>query len=122
MPCESELDLARRWVKIRAWGLLTFDEIMAARRKFTTDPNFKADFFQLYDVREVTHAPLTATEVMELAKAALFAPSSRRAFVATTAEADGILKIFQIFREVNFGKEQIRQFRSIEDAEAWLAG
>jgi hypothetical protein len=121
VPCECELDLSRRWVKVRAWGLLTYDEVMAARRKFTGDPNFMPDFFQIYDVREVTRAPLTAAEVAELAKAPVFAATSRRACVTTNGETYGILRMFQIFRELSAGKEQIRLFRSIDDAEAWLA-
>jgi hypothetical protein len=121
MPCECELDLSRRWVKVRAWGLVTYAEVMAARRKFTADPDFQPDFFQLYDVREVTRASLTAIEVVELAKAPIFAPTSRRACITTNGETYGILRMFQIYRALNNGQEQIRLFKSIDDAEAWLA-
>jgi hypothetical protein len=122
MPCDCELDLSRRWVKVRASGLLTYAEVMTARLKFTGHPHFMPDFFQLYDVREVTRASLTASEVIELAKAPIFAPTARRACVTTNGETYGIARMFQIYRSVNDGKEQIRLFRSIEAAEAWLDG
>jgi hypothetical protein len=95
---------------------------MATRRKFAGDPNFKPDFFQLYDVRDVTRASLTASEVIELAKTPIFAPDARRACITTNGETYGIARMFQIYRELNGGNEQIRLFRSIEAAEAWLAG
>ena len=44
MPCDAELDLERRWVRARAWGVVTYDDVLAARRKFMADPNFKPDF------------------------------------------------------------------------------
>jgi hypothetical protein len=122
MSCDCELDLARRWVMVRASGLLTYDEIMATRRKFTSDPNFRPDFYQLYDVRKVTRVALTASQVGALAEAPIFHPSSRRACVTTNGETYGIARMFQIYRELNAGKEQIKLFISVEEAEAWLAG
>jgi hypothetical protein len=122
MPCECELDLSRRWVKVRASGLLTYAEVVAARKKFTGHPDFVSDFFQLYDVREVTRIALTPAEVIELAKAPIFAPTARRACITTNGETYGIARMFQIYRSVNDGKEQIKLFQSIEAAEAWLDG
>lgn len=121
MPCDYELDLERRWVVVRAAGIVTYDEMMAARRKFTSDPNFRPDFYQLYDVRAVTRTTLTASEMGELAKATIFSPSSRRALVAPGGETYGLARMFQIYRGLNSGKDQIKLFSSIEDAEAWLA-
>jgi hypothetical protein len=120
MPCDSELDLARRWVRVRAWGVLTYDEIVASRRKFTTDPNFTPDFSQLADGREVTRVVVTASQVGELARADIFGPRSRRAFVAPKGDTFDLTRMYQTYREVNGGEEKIRQFRSIEEAEAWL--
>ena len=122
MPCDCELDLERRWVRARAWGAVTYDEVMATRRKFTSDPEFTPYFCQLYDGRDVTRLALTASQVGELARATLFGPGSRRAFVAPTRETYGVVRLFKIYREINAGREKIDLFRSIEEAEAWLAG
>jgi len=121
MPCDCELDLNLRCVKVRAFGVLTLDEMMAARRKFTNDPDFRPDFYQLYDVSAVTRTTLTASEVGKLANATIFSPSSRRAVVAPGGETYGLARLFQIYRELNAGREPIKVFRSIEEAEAWLA-
>jgi hypothetical protein len=120
MPCDYELDLERGCVRARAWGVVTYDDALANRKKFTSDPGFRPDFFQLYDGREVTKLALTASEVGQLAIDAVFGSTSRRAFVTPTQETYGLMRLYQIYRAVNAGKEQIRLFRTIEDAEAWL--
>lgn len=120
MPCDSELDLERRWVRVRAWGVLTYEEIVASRRKFVSDPNFSPDFSQLADGREVTRVIVAASEVGELAGDGIFGPRSRRAFVAPRGDTFDLTRMYQIYRQVNGGAEQIRQFRTMEEAEAWL--
>jgi hypothetical protein len=121
MPCDCVLDLERRWVKVTASGVLTFEEMMATRHKFTSDPNFSPDFYQLYDSRAVTRTTLTAIEVGQAAMANIFSSSSRRAVVAPGGETYGVARMFQIYRGLNAGSETIKVFRSIEEAEAWLA-
>src|SRR6266702_1954488 len=122
MPCEFELDLERRWVRARAWGLITFDEGMATRLKFLNDPNFSPDFCQIYDAREVTRIALTASQDGELARASMFSARSRRAFVAPRSDTYGLARMYQTYRQINAGEEQIRIFRSMDAAEAWLSG
>ena len=120
MPCDCVLDLERRWVKVTASGVLTYEEMMATRQKFTSDPNFSPDFYQLYDSRAVTRTTLTAIEVGKAAMANIFSSSSRRAVVAPGGETYGVARMFQIYRGLNAGTETIKVFRSIEEAEAWL--
>jgi hypothetical protein len=120
MPCECELDLVKRWVRCRAWGIVTYDEGIAARRKFTSDPNFSPDFNQIYDAREVTRLAITAAEIGVLARDDVFGPGSRRAMVAPRTDTYSFGRTFQLYRQINAGKEQIKLFRTIEEAEAWL--
>ena len=122
MPCDAEVDLTLRRVKARASGIVTYDEIVAARRKFTSDPNFRPDFSQLYDGRDVTRLALTASEIAKLAAEDTFGAASRRAFVAPTRETYALMRLYQTYRQLNAGKEQIKLFSSILEAEAWLAG
>jgi hypothetical protein len=122
MPCDCELDLEKRWVRGRAWGVVTVAEIVATRKKFMSDAGFRPDFRQLYDGREVTKLALTASEVGQLAMDTMFAPGTRRAFVTPTHETYGLMRLYQIYRAVNAGKEQILLCRTMEEAEAWLAG
>src|ERR1035438_3885575 len=48
MPCDCELDLERRWVRARAWGVVTLADAMENRKKFMSLPGFEPDFWQLY--------------------------------------------------------------------------
>jgi len=108
-------------VRARAWGVVTYAEALANRGKFMSDPGFRLDFHQLYDGREVTKLALTASEVGQLAIETVFGATSRRAFVTPTQETYGLMRLYQIYRAVNAGKEQIRLFRTMDEAEAWLA-
>ncbi len=122
MPIDYELDLQRRWIRSRAWGTVTFEEGMTHRRNFTCDPNFAPDFHQIIDGTGVTRLVVTASEIGLLARDTIFSPNSRRAFVAPRSDTYGFARTFQLYRQINAGKDQIRLFRTVEEAEAWLSG
>jgi len=120
MPCEYELDLARRLVRLRAWGVVTYAEMTATRLGFSSEPVFTSDFSQLYDFRDVTRISVTGDEIRETAAYSHFSSGSRRAFVAPHNVVYGLARMFAIYREVSGGREQICVFRNLADAEAWL--
>lgn len=120
MPSAYEIDLKRRLVRSRAWGVLTHDDVMATRLEMERDPAFRPDFSQVYDFREVSPAAMSAARVRELAGYSTFGPGSRRAFVATHDVVYGLLRLYALEREALGGKERMAVFRSIEDAKAWL--
>jgi hypothetical protein len=122
MPCDCELDLERRWVRTRAWGVVTLAEGLAMRQKFLSDPNFSADFYQIVDGRDVTRVAITAAEIGALAKDTVFSPRSRRAFVAPRQDTYDFARTFQLIRGINAGSELMRVFKTMEEAEAWLGG
>lgn len=113
--------MERRWVRARAWGVVTYADAMWVRKKFTGDPRFEPDFYQLYDGRDVTRMALTASEIGTLAMGTVFGARSRRAFVAPLRQVYELMRMFQIYRGINAGPEQIRLFRTMEEAEAWLS-
>lgn len=121
MPCDYEMDVERRWVRSRAWGVLTLKELVEARRRFAADPAFQPEFCQLFDGREVTRVAMTAAEAGELAKDGVFSSQSRRAFVAPGRETHDLVRMYQFFRKVNAPSEPLRVFRTMEEAERWLA-
>jgi hypothetical protein len=120
MPSEYEIDPAHRLVRVRAWGVLTHAEVTATRVGFISDPAFRPDFSQIYDAREVTSASMTGDEIRDLASYSAFDRTSRRAFVVSTTAAYGVARMMSIQREATGGEEQIRVFRSVEDANKWL--
>lgn len=121
MPCDCELDLDRRLVRCRAWGVVTYDEAMATRRKFLSDPNFSPDFDQIYDGRDVTRIAISASDTGKLAMDAVFSAKARRALIAPSRDTYDFGRMLQIYRGINAHKDQLRLFRTIEEAEAWLA-
>ena len=121
MPCDYVLDLERRWVRARAWGIVTYEEAMENRRKFQADPNFTPDFYQIYDGRNVTRIAISASETGLLAMDPVFSATSRRAMVAPHSETYNFGRMFQLYRGINAHKDQLKLFRSIEEAEAWLS-
>jgi hypothetical protein len=120
MPCDYEIDLANRVVRARAWGVLTCAEAAATRTRFAGDPAFRPDFSQLYDFREVTRVDMTGEEIRDFARFSPFAPGARRAAVATQSAVYGVLRMLGIQREVSGGQDEIRIFKSLEDAVKWL--
>jgi hypothetical protein len=122
MPCDCEIDLECRRVRCRAWGIVTYDEAIATRRKFTSDPNFSPSFSQIYDAREVTRIAISGAEIGLLAREAIFEPGAPRALVAPHSETYAFGRSFLLYHQVNANKQQIRLFRTIEEAEAWLNG
>jgi hypothetical protein len=120
MPCDYVLDLERRRVLCRAWGVVTYDEAMATRRKFLSDPNFRPDFDQIYDGREVTRMAISASETGKLAMDAVFSQKSRRALVAPGGDTYDFGRMFRMYRSINAFKDQLRVFLTMEEAEAWL--
>jgi hypothetical protein len=56
-----------------------------------------------------------------LAMDAVFSAKSRRALVAPHSETYGFGQMFKIYRGINAYKDQIKLFRSVEEAEAWLS-
>ena len=122
MPAECEVDPVRRLVKVRVWGVFTPANVMETRAKFTSDPAFSPVFFQLFDISEVTVVDMTAQEVRAAAVDEVFSENSRRALVAPRDDVFGLSRMFAIFREIHGGRERIEVFRTLEEAEAWLAG
>jgi len=120
MPWSCEIDPDLRLVRSRAWGVLTHDEITALRLRYAGDPAFRADFSQLFDLRDVTSISATLDELQEVASHTAFGPGTRRAFVATNPVPYAFSRMYEAYREFNGGQEQIEVFRSLEDAEKWL--
>jgi len=120
MPSEYEIDVANRLVRARAWGVLTHADLMATLMGIRNDPAFRPDFCQLYDLREALPSAMSAENVRDLASYSNFGFGSRRALIAANDAVFGLSRIYASYRQV-IGKEQIAVFRSLADAQAWLA-
>jgi hypothetical protein len=121
MPSDYAIDAQRQLVYSRAWGGLTDADLFDHQRRLGLDPRFHPDFSQLLDFLGVTSSKgVTANGVKEVARRHLFGPHSRRALVASDPSTFGLARMFETYREIFGSEEQLKVFRSLEDAWAWL--
>jgi hypothetical protein len=121
MPADYTIDAERQLVYSRGWGDLTDADLLDHQRRLALDPRFHPGFSQLIDFLDVTSAgAVTAEGVVEVAKRHLYGPNSRRALVATDLATFGLARMFEAYRDIAGGEEQINVFKRLDDAWAWL--
>jgi hypothetical protein len=120
MPSSYEIDVARRLVRARLWGVVTFADLKENRLRMLEDPAFRPDLSQLTDVSDATKIAMTADEIQEFARILPFAPEARRAIVVPNDATFGLARMFETYREAVVGNDPLRLFRNLKDAEEWL--
>ena len=120
MPASFTIDLARRMVHSRGWGILVDADLRETQRGIRETSGFEPDFRQLYDFTDVTEVRVTGHGVRELARASPFGRDARRAIVVGSDIAFGMVRMFQIVSDRERPEFQI--FRDRETALHWLDG
>jgi hypothetical protein len=105
-------------VRSRGWGNLSGADVAAHYRAIAADPVFDPTFDQLADLREVADFTISSPQVREDALLAVFAPSARRAFVASSDLAFGLARMYGLHAES--AQQNIQVFRELAEAERWL--
>ena len=118
MPAKHEVFPDLRLVRTRVDGVLTERETREHYERIQRDPAFDPTFRQLCDLTGVKELQASAEFLRELARMAVFARGTRRAFVAPAPLHFGLVRMFQAYCELD-GTE-IEVFRSLEEAERWL--
>ena len=118
MPGSYRIDVAKGIVYSRAWGPLTDEEIAAHAKTLRADPRFDPGFRQIVDYRELTTIGVTSDGVHEVARQNPFRRDARRAFVVTTEEAFGLVRMFWEYTDSS--REHFAIFRAIEPAFQWV--
>jgi hypothetical protein len=118
LPASYELDLPKRLVRTRGWGVLTDAEVGDLYERLRRDPAFEPTFQQLCDLRQVTDLQTTVEALRALARRPTFAPGARRAFVVGREVDYGLSRLFQAYAEPK--GSLIEVFREWEPAEEWL--
>lgn len=117
-----ELDRPRRRVLVRVSGETSGRELTAGLRAIMADPDFSPAFSALIDLRMVEKTP-SVGELRELAitvRAAATVTGARRAIVT---EHEVFYQVAQLFELFTAGAaSRYRVFRSMGEAEDWLAG
>jgi hypothetical protein len=120
MPCDYVIDRERRLVLSTAWDVLTAAEALDHQNRLRNDADFNPDFSQLGDGTRVTKIEANPLDVQMLAERTIFSPGSRRAFVTSRTAHFGVLRMFQVYRELAGVGEQIQVFHDTTSALEWL--
>jgi hypothetical protein len=121
MPCNYVIDKERRLVLTNAWDVFTTAEALEHQNRLRSDVNFDPSFAQLIDGTRVTKVEAGPGDVQKLAERNVFSPQSRRAFVTGHAALFGLLRMFQVYRELSGAGEQIQVFYDMPSALEWLS-
>jgi hypothetical protein len=120
MPCDYVIDKERRLVLSTAWDVLTAAEALDHQNRLRNDANFNPNFAQLGDGTRVAKIDASPLDVQRLAERTIFSPGSRRAFVTARTAHFGVLRMFQVYRELAGVGEQIQVFHDTTSALEWL--
>jgi alkylation response protein AidB-like acyl-CoA dehydrogenase len=119
MPVIYTIDPVRQRITCTGHGILTKDELDRHIKQLQTDPAFDRRYRQFWDLSDVTRVDLNFHEMMWLAEMNIFAPTTPRAFLASTDATFGVARMFEMLREAK-GETGIRVFRDRAGALAWL--
>ena len=120
MAVSYTIDSKRRLILSSASGEVTAAELLSHQDRLMRDPDFDPSFRQLADFSGTTRVSVSSEDIRVLAARNFFAPGTRRCVIAPTAEIFGLGRMFQTFREMSGGKEDVQIFRDREEAVRWL--
>ena len=122
MPISSQIDQANDLATFTATDNFTFDEVMAVIEKFYDTPTKNV----VWDLKCVYELNFSLEEVRDIASYQQRLESSTRingktAIVASEDLIFGLGRMFQSFSEMSKVPIAVMIFRTMEEAEAWLA-
>lgn len=120
MPASFTVDLPRRIVFSRGWGILVDDDLRETQKGVREAAGFTSDFSQLYDFFEVTDVQVTPDTLWGLAAGSPFELGARRAVVVGSDVAFGMARMYQSISGRQ--SDTFRIFRDRESAVRWLEG
>ena len=122
MPVIYQIDKPNGLIRTTCVGDVTLEEVTRHFQALANDPDCPDRLDVLLDLSQQTSLP-QSTQLREVTLAIRRVRSRVRfgncAIVACTDALYGMLRMFQVFTEELFQEAQV--FRSISDAEAWLA-
>lgn len=119
MPADFFINPEQRMVYSKATGLFGHADALGHMTRLLRHPDFRPEFNQLLDARDIAKVALTADEVRDLAARTVFSAHSKRAFVTKSDHDFALSRMFGSYREIR-GEDGIRCFRTMPEALAWL--
>jgi hypothetical protein len=118
MSMSYTIDRVRRLVVTRGRGVISNRDLDDLTSHIRVDPAFDANFRSLADLREVTAVTVDSMATAAAAALPLFNLGTRRAIVAPADVVYESARVFATYAE-RAGQE-VRVFRELSEAEAWL--
>lgn len=118
MPESYQIDADRELVVCRAWGSLSNEDLREHYRRLAADPAFCPGYSQIADLRDVTEFTVDSATIEELAHVPVFAPGTRRAFVAPMGIAFGLARMFSTHSQST--DQVLEVFNDERGAREWL--
>jgi len=119
MPATYWIDVPRRLVLSRGWGVFTEQDLLGHFTTLSVDSAFQPTFSQLADLRHVERAAVSKEFVRRHALEHLFSSMARRAIVVSTADHYELARIYAEFSQ--YASQNVNVFRDMHDAEEWLS-
>src|SRR5882724_1470937 len=119
MPADFYIDTQHGIVYSKATGVLGRAEALDHMDRLSQHPEFRLEFNQLFDFREVAKVELTPEQVQVLAMRKIFSERSKRAFVVSSDLQFGLSRVFEAYRNLA-GEKGISIFREMAGALSWL--
>ncbi len=124
MATDYRFDTEHQLVVTCYWNHVSAADVAAARRARERDPRLTAATAHLVDATGIVHLELSAPETRDIAGYVATGSDEtsrlRTAMLATTDVVFGMCRMFGLRAEALYEGEQIRVFRTWEDAARWL--
>src|SRR3954465_10520793 len=118
MPASYRIDVARRLVLTRAWGVFTAQDLYDHYSTLSTDPAFDPSFPQVVDMRDIERVDMEPSIIRRHALEFLFASRTQRAIVTSSDIEYQLARMYKAVAE--YVPQNVRVFRTMHDAEQWL--
>ena len=118
LSTEFVVDTQHKRVSVKFGKKLTFKDIERYSKLLQLNPSFQPTYAEIVDLTDVEELELEAEEFLKLAdKVDPFSPEAKRAFVARTSVQNHAARMHKVLRT----QRNIEIFRSVQDAERWIA-
>lgn len=121
VPVSYSIDPQQRLVTLTVVGDLDGPAIRGVERALTADPAYERHYDHILDVRGGRTLIGSSDVLREMAAKPIVDPGVRRAIVTGSLLAYGLARLFQATHDAHGLGDEVRVFRAIEDARAWLA-
>ncbi len=99
MPIVFEILPTHSLVLVKGWGVLKGDELVREQVELRQDSRVRPTMRQLIDMREVAEFEVSSDTLRHMATRHPFAPTARRALVASSDVAFGLSRMYQVLSD-----------------------